>query len=61
MSMDDFVAKFTNLLRNVPYIHEEKKVHNFLNFLHLSYKERVEFDSPKMMDNNVQKARICYE
>ena len=34
LTIDEFVTKFTNLLRYVPYIREEKaKVQRFLNYL----------------------------
>ena len=62
LTIDEFVTKFTNLLRYVPYIHEEKaKVQSFLNCLPVVYKEKIEFDNPKTMDEAVRKARLCYQ
>ena len=62
LTMDEFVAKFTNLIWYVTYIKEEKaKIQWFLNYLHTSYKERIEFDHPKSMDEAIRKARLCYQ
>ena len=62
LTIDEFVTKFTNLLSYVPYIWEEKeKVQRFLNCLPIVYKEKIEFDNPKTMDEAVRKARLCYQ
>lgn len=60
-TIDEFITKFTSLLRYVPYIREEKaKVQWFVNSLPLAMRERIEFDNPKTMDEAIRKARICY-
>ena len=62
LTIDEFFTKFTNLLRYVPYIREEKeKVQRFLNYLPAVYKEKIKFDNPKNMDEAVKKARLCYQ
>ena len=62
LTIDEFVTKFTNLLSYVPYICEEKaKVQRFLNYLPAVYKEKIEFDNPKTMDEVVRKSRLCYQ
>ena len=62
LTMDEFVTKFTNLLRYVPYIREEKaKLQKFLNCLPTVYKEKIEFDNPNTMDEAVRKAILCYQ
>eukprot|EP00253_Pinus_taeda_P019416 PITA_19416 len=49
-TMDEFINRFTSLLRYVPYIKEEKaKV------------QRIEFDNPRTMDEAIRKARIYYQ
>jgi len=59
--MDEFVRKFTNLLRYFPYLKEEKsKVQWFLNFSPKVYKDQIKFDNPKTMDEAVMKAKLCY-
>eukprot|EP00253_Pinus_taeda_P008538 PITA_08538 len=60
--MDEFIARFTSLLRYVPYIREEKaKVQRFVSSLPPYMRERIEFDNPKSMDEVIRKARICYQ
>jgi len=52
--MDEYITKFTSLLRYVPYIHEEKaKVQRFISSLPTFMKEKLEFDNPKTMDEAV--------
>eukprot|EP00253_Pinus_taeda_P028520 PITA_28520 len=61
-TMDEFITRFTSLLRYVPYIREEKaKVQRFVSSLPLYMRERIEFDNPKSMDEVIRKARICYQ
>eukprot|EP00253_Pinus_taeda_P021056 PITA_21056 len=61
-TMDEFITRFTSLLRYVPYIREEKaKVNRFFSSLPLAMRERIEFDNPKTMDEVIRKARICYQ
>eukprot|EP00253_Pinus_taeda_P014041 PITA_14041 len=60
--MDEFITRFTSLLRYVPYIREEKaKVQRFVIILLPYMRERIEFDNPKSMDEVIRKARICYQ
>eukprot|EP00253_Pinus_taeda_P031732 PITA_31732 len=60
--MDEFITRFTSLLRYVPYIREEKaKVQRFVSILPPYMRERIEFDNPKSMDEVIRKARICYQ
>eukprot|EP00253_Pinus_taeda_P010551 PITA_10551 len=60
--MDEFITRFTSLLRYVPYIREEKeKVQRFVSSLPPYIRERIEFDNPKSMDEVIRKARICYQ
>lgn len=60
--MNEFVAKFTNLLWHVPSIKEEKsKVHQFVNFLPVPYKENIYFDNPITMDEMVRKDRLVID
>ena len=62
MTMEDLINKFLDLLRFVPYIKEEKvKVQRFLSCLPQAYKDRIEFDNPRSLDEVLRKARLCYE
>ena len=61
MTMDNYVTKFTSLLRYVPYLREEKaKVQRFLSSLPSHMRERIDFVNPQTMDEAIQKARMCY-
>eukprot|EP00253_Pinus_taeda_P011491 PITA_11491 len=61
-TMDEFITRFTSLLRYVPYIREEKaKVQRFVSSLPPYMRERIEFDNPKSTDEVIRKARICYQ
>eukprot|EP00253_Pinus_taeda_P024447 PITA_24447 len=61
-TMDEFITRFTSLLRYVPYIREEKaKVQRFVSSLPPYMRERIEFDNPKSMDEVIRKATICYQ
>ena len=61
LTMDEFVTKFLNLQRYVPYIKEEKaKVYRFIICIPLAYKGKIEFDMPKTMDEVIRKAKLCY-
>lgn len=60
--MDEFITRFTSLLRYVPYIREEKaKVQIFVSSLPLYMQESIDFENPKIMDKAIRKARICYQ
>eukprot|EP00253_Pinus_taeda_P010862 PITA_10862 len=60
--MDEFINRFTSLLRYVPYIKEEKaKVERFVSSLPSYIRERIEFGNPRTMDEAIHKARICYQ
>lgn len=61
-TMDEFITRFTSLLRYLPYIWEEKaKVKRLISSLPLSMREIIEFDNPKTMDEAIRKARIFYQ
>jgi len=58
--MDEYVKRFTSLLRYVPYMQEEKtKIQWFISILPNFMKEKLEFDYPRTMDDVVRKAHIC--
>ena len=60
--MDEFITKFTSLLRYVPYLCDEKeKVQRFFRSLPIHMKERIEFVNPKTMDEVIRKEHMCYQ
>ena len=51
MSMKELSSKFLILLRYVPYIIDKNpKVHRFLSCLLLSFKDIIEYDNPKTLE-----------
>ena len=62
LTIDEYINKFLKLMRYVPYIKDERvKMQQFISGLPLSFQDRIEFDEPKTLEDNVQKARYCYE
>ena len=60
LTMEEFVTKFVNLQCYVPYLKEEKaKVYRFVGCLPPTYKENIEFEIPKTMDEAIRKAKLC--
>ena len=62
MSMKELSSKFLSLLRYAPYIIDEKqKIQRFLNCLPASFKDRIEFDNLKTLEEAMRKDEFCYE
>jgi hypothetical protein len=58
----DLINKFLDLLLFVAYINEDKvKIQRFLRCLPQSYKDKIEFDNPKSLNEVFRKARMCYD
>ena len=54
--------KFLELLRYVWYIRDEKvKVQQFLSGLPQSYKDSIEFYEPRTLEEEIRKAKYCYD
>ena len=57
MSMKELSSNFLSLLRYVPYIIDEKpKIQRFLSCLLTSFKDKIEFDNPKTLEEAMRKA-----
>ena len=60
--MEEYANKFLELLRYVRYIQDEKvKVQRFLSGLPQSYKDIIEFYEPRTLEEEIRKAKYCYE
>ena len=58
LNMEEFVTKFVNLQRYIPYLKDETtKLHRFI-CLPSAYKDKIEFDMPKTMDEAIRKAKL---
>ena len=46
----------------VPYIiNENPKIHRFLSCLPFSFKDIIEYNNPKTLEEEMRKAKLCYE
>ena len=62
MKDDEYTSKFLELLRYVPYLKEEKaKVRRFIIGLPITYRDRIEFDVPRLLEEAIRKLKRCYE
>jgi hypothetical protein len=62
LTIEEYVNKFLDLLRYVPYIKAEKaKAQHFISGLPKEYRNRIEFDEPKTLDDTIRKAKYCLE
>jgi hypothetical protein len=54
LNIEEYINKFLELLRYVPYIKDEKvKVQRFINGLHQTYRNKIEFDEPKTLEDTI--------
>jgi hypothetical protein len=54
LTIEEYVKKFLDLLRYVPYIKAEKaKVQRFISILPKDYQNRIEFDEPKTLEGPI--------
>jgi hypothetical protein len=62
LTIEEYVNKFLDLLRYVPYIKAEKaKVQCFISGLPKDYRNIIEFDEPKTLEGTIRKATYCHE
>ena len=60
--MEEYANRFIELLRYVRYIKYEKvNIQRFLSGLPQSYKDRIEFDEPRTLEQALRKAKYCYD
>ena len=60
--MKELCRKFLILLRYVPYIIDEKpKIQRFISFFPLMFKEQIEYDNPKTLEEAMRKENFCYD
>jgi hypothetical protein len=62
MIMDAYEGKLLEILRCVSFIRNEKvKIHRFMSGLPLFYKDKIQFDEPKNVEEAIRKAKYLYE
>ena len=60
--MEEYANNFLELLRYVRYIKDDKvKIQHFLSGLPQPYKDRIEFDEPRTLEEAIRKAKYCYD
>jgi hypothetical protein len=62
MTMDEYERKFLKLLRYVSFIRDEKvKIQRFMRALSSFYKDKIQFDEPKNLEESIRKDKYFYE
>eukprot|EP00253_Pinus_taeda_P005757 PITA_05757 len=59
---DEYTNRFLELLRYVPYLKEEKaKVQIFISGLPVAYRDWIEFDEPRLLEEVIRMLKHCYK
>jgi hypothetical protein len=62
MTMDEYERNFSELLKYVSFIIDEKfKIQRFLSGLPSFYKDKIQIDEPKNLEEAIIKAKYLYE
>lgn len=62
MTDQEYMTKFLELLRYVPYITNEKtKVQRFVSGFPLVFRDRIKYDEPRSLEGFIGKLKHCYE
>jgi hypothetical protein len=62
MTMDEYKRNFLELLRYVRFIRDEKvKIQRFLSGLPSFYKDKIQLDEPKNLEESIKKDKYLYD
>ena len=62
MTNEEYTRNFVELLRYVPYLKEEKaKIQRFISGLLVVFKDRIEIDEPRSLEEAIRNLKHCYE
>ena len=62
LTMEEYANKLLELLSYVRYIKDEKvKIQHFMSGLPQSYKDKIEFDDPRTLEEDIMKAKYFYD
>jgi hypothetical protein len=62
MTMEEYERKFLEILRYMDFIKDEKvKIQKFLSGLPSFYKDKIEYDESKNLEEAMRKAKYLYE
>ena len=53
MTNEEYTSRFLELLRYVPYLKEKAKVQRFISGLPVAYRDRIEFDEPRSLEEAI--------
>lgn len=60
--MKELCSKFISLLRYVPYLVDEKpKIQRFLSYFPAIYKDKIEYDDPRTLEEAMRKENLCFD
>lgn len=58
----EYTTNFLELLRYVPYLNNEKEnIQRFISGLLLAFKDHIEFDKPRSLEEAIGKMKHYYE
>lgn len=59
---EEYTSRFLELLRYVPYLKEEKgKIQIFTSGLPIAFKDKIEFDEPRSLEEAIRKLSHFFE
>ena len=59
---EEYTSRLLKLLRYMPYLKEEKaKIQRIISGLLIAFKDRIEFNEPRSLEEAIQKLKNCYE
>jgi hypothetical protein len=62
MTMEEYENNFLGLLKYAGFIKDEKvKILRFLSGMPSFYKEKIQYDEPRTLNDTIRKAKYLYE
>ena len=62
MKVEEYTTKFQELLRYVPYLKDENaKIQRFTNRFQVAFKDQIDFDEPRSLEEAIKMLKNCYE
>ena len=62
MTVEEYMTEFLELLSYVPYLKDEKtKVQKFASGFHLAFKDWIEYDEPRSLEEIIWNLKYCYD
>ena len=58
MTNEEYTSRFLELLRYVPHLKEDKaKIQRFISGLPIAFKDKIEFNEPRSLEEAIQKLK----